>query len=409
MNLLGSLVYQFKIGLDLIVKYDALTIDTQVIYSNDLELDTGLVGQLSQFKDGLVKFLLSEITVRELHKPLNDKAKSTLDALNKAIKSGQSNRQFTEQQILDLEGTRDAMVKPYKHAASQLSEFAARTGAEMIAADTVDVKSLLDRYFKNEAPFASKSKKNEFPDAIALLTLECWAIQKQKRILAISNDGDWKSFADQSEYIDVVEDLGKALSILNELAEETIPLAQNVLALLSAPDPDPDLTGRIQSLLESAVEAESPYIEFDGPMPGEDEGACLSLVDFEITGLDDHSTKIDIVRVGTQGFAFRVPVHITANVHVEISFSIRDSIDKDYVPMGSTSVEQETEFDAFLLLEISHFLNDEEDDTSIIYNIDNVELLNSPSSIDLGYIDYSLAEPDYDFEIEHMLEDHERR
>ena len=45
--------------------YDALTIDTQVVYSNDLELDKGLVGQLSQFKDGLVKFLLSEITVRE--------------------------------------------------------------------------------------------------------------------------------------------------------------------------------------------------------------------------------------------------------------------------------------------------------------------------------------------------------
>ena len=143
-------------------------------------------------------------------------------------------------------------------------------------------------------------------------------------------------------------------------------------------------------------------------MPGEDEGATLSLVDFEIPGLHDDSTEIDIVRVGTQGFAFRVPVCITANVYAEISFSIRDSIDKDYVPMGSTSLEQETEFDAFLLLQVSHFLDDEEDEASVMYEIDNVELLDAPSSVDVGYIDYSLAEPDYDFEMEYMLEEQEK-
>lgn len=383
--------------------YDALTIDTQVIYSNDLELDTGLVGQLSQFKSGLVKFLLSEITVREIHKPLTEKAKASHDALNKAIKSGLSNGQLTEQQSNELGIVLDAMEKPSDHSKKQLAEFVAQTGGEVITADFVDIKSVLDRYFRNEAPFASKGKKNEFPDAIALLTLESWAAQNQKRILAVSNDGDWKAFADQSERIDVVNDLGKALSLLNELAEETVPVAKDVLALISASDPN--LTQSLRSQLEYAVETEFPYLEFDGPMPGEDEGVDLALVDFEIPGLDDQSTEIDIVRVGTQGFAFRVPVQVTANVRAEISFSIKDSIDKDYIPMGSTSVEQETEFDAFLLLEISHFLDDEEDENSIMYEIDNVELLDAPISIDLGYIDYSLAEPDYDFEMEYMLEE----
>ena len=72
--------------------------------------------------------------------------------------------------------------------------------------------------------------------------------------------------------------------------------------------------------------------------------------------------------------------------------------------MGSTSVEQETEFDAFLLLEISHFIDDE-DKKSVVYEIDNVELLDAPSSVDVGYIDHSLAEPDYNFEMEYMLEE----
>lgn len=388
------------------MKYDAITIDTQVVYSNDLELDTGLVGQLDQFKDGLVQFLLSEIIVREIHKPLTEKAKATHDALNKAIRAGRSNGQLSDLQCTELEAIRDGMARPSDHAKNQLSSFASRTGAEVVAADTVDVKPLLDRYFRNDAPFASKGKKNEFPDAIALLTLERWATENQKRILAVSNDGDWKSFAEQSDHIDVVEDLGKALEILNDLAEETVPLAMNVLGLVAAGDPD--LTQSLRSSLEYAVETETPYLEFDGPMPGEDEGASLSLVDFEILGVDDNSAEIDIVRVGTQGFAFRVPVRVTANVYAEVSFSIRDSVDKDYVPMGSTSVEQETEFDAFLLLEVSHFLDDEADEASVMYEIENVELLDAPSFIDVGYIDYSLSEPDYDFEMEYMLEEQDQ-
>ena len=194
--------------------------------------------------------------------------------------------------------------------------------------------------------------------------MQSWAIENKKRILAVSKDGDWKSFADECEHIDVVDDLGKALALLNELAEKTIPLAMSVLNKLATGNFE--TTQNFQTLLERAVEDEFPYVEFDGPMPGEDEGVSLSLLDFEIPGLDDKSTEIDIVRVGSQSFAFRVPAQITANVYAEISFSIRDSIDKDYVPMGSTFVEQEHKFDAFLLLEVSHFLNDEEDENSVI-------------------------------------------
>lgn len=383
--------------------YDALTIDTQVVYSNNLELDAGLVGQLNQFEGGLVQFLLSEINLREIHKALTDKAKSPHDALSKAIKSGLSNGQLEEAQQSALSGVLETMVKPLDHAKKQLEDFLYATGGEIVAADQADMKAILDKYFKNEPPFASKGKKNEFPDAIALLSLENWAIQNQKRILAVSNDGDWKTFADQSEHIDVVDDLGKALTLLNELAEETVPLAKEVLGLIHADDTD--LVRRLRSSLETEVESEFPYLEFDGPMPGEDEGTNMSLVDFEIHGLADGNTEIDIVRVGTQGFAFRVPTHIVANVYAEISFSIRDSIDKDYVPMGSTSVEREIEFEAFLLFEISHFLNDDEDEKPVKYEIENLELLGAPSSVDIGYIEYSLADDDYEFEFENMNEE----
>lgn len=378
------------------MSYDAITIDTQVVYSNGLELRTGLVGQLDQYKDGLVKFVLSEINLREIHKVLTDKAKSSHDALAKAIKSGSLNGQFQSDQVDVLKGVQNAMNEPNEHARQQLSDFLKKTGAEIVTADRAKLKPVLDKYFKNEPPFASKGKKNEFPDAIALLSLEAWAVDKGKKILAVSNDGDWKAFADQCRQIDVVDDLGKAMARLNDLAKETIPAAQKVLSAIEIEDTD--TIARLQTSLKHAIDLETPHIDFDSPMPGEYDSSILSLVSYQIEGMKDNTTEIDIVRVGTESFAFRVPVRITANLFVDISFSIRDSIDKDYVPMGSTSITREIDFSAHLLIECSYFLDDPDEASSVVYEIDDVELLGAPDSIDIGYIEYSLADDRYDFD-----------
>lgn len=384
------------------MSYDAITIDTQVIYSNGLQLDTGIVGQLDQYKDGLVNFVLSEITLREVHKALAEKAKSAQDSLTKTIKSGAANRQFETDQLATLNAVRDNMLTPSDHAKKQMTEFVAKTGAEIVAAERAEIKPILDKYFKNEPPFASKGKKNEFPDAIALLSLESWAKDKNRRILAVSNDGDWKTFADHCQHIDVIDDLAKAMALLNELAEQTIPKAKAVLNAIKVAHND--TVAMLQARLEFAVESEFIYLEFDSTFPGEEDGTSLSLVSYEIEGLDDGSTEIDVIRVGNGTFAFRVPASITAKVYADISFSIRDSIDKDYVPMGSTSIEQETDFSGYLLIECRYFLNDSNDENSITYEIEDVELLGAPASIDIGYVDYSLAEDDYDFDVESLQE-----
>lgn len=378
------------------MSFDALTIDTQVVYANSLELETGLVGQLDQFKDGLVEFLLTEINLREIHKALTEKAKISNDALSKAIRSGSLNGQFGEDQLDALKGVHEAMQLPNDHAKQQLADFLKNTGAEVVSAEQAQLKPILDKYFKNEPPFASKGKKNEFPDAIALLSLEDWAKKNGKKILAVSNDSDWKTFANQSQYLDVIDDLAKAMGLLNNLAAEMIPAAESVLSAIK--NEEPETVSRLQINLEHAVESEFPYVDFDGPMPGENDGSSLTLVSYEVEGLEDGSTEIDIVRVGTNKFAFRVPVLITAHLYADISFSIRDSIDKDYVPMGSTSIEQETEFDAHMLLRCSFFLEDPDDHNSTVYEIEDVELLGVPDTIDVGYIEYSLADEHYDFD-----------
>lgn len=383
--------------------YDALTIDTQVIYSNDLDLQDGLVGQLVQYKDGLVDFLISEITVREVHKALTEKARSTNDALAKAIKSGAANGQISDADVALLKAFHDAMAQPQDHARKQIAEFLKNTGAEIVSASRAEVKEVLDRYFRNEPPFSSKGKKNEFPDAFALLSIEAWAREKNKRILAVSKDSDWKSFAEQSQLVDVVEDLGKAMALLNELADSMVPLARAVLTEVG--NYDSATCELVDTLLEWSIANIFPYVDFDGPMPGELDSVSLELTGYEISGIEDQTTEIDVVRVGKESFAFRVPAHITANATADISFSVRDSIDNDYVPMGSTSVVREIEFDAFVLFDCSRLIGEGGSDDGGQSIVHSVEVVDAPKSIDFGYIDYSLAEDHYDFDIDTLYEE----
>ncbi|MGE3227869.1 MAG: PIN domain-containing protein [Hyphomicrobium sp.] len=378
--------------------YDALTIDTQTVYANGRHLDRGLVGQLVQFKDGLVQVILTEIVVRELHKMLAERAKAPLDALAKAIKDGTANGQVSDTQKASLQATLDVLASGKDHATQQLQDFVTATGAHIVPAEKAALKQVLSAYFSKTPPFSTQGKKDEFPDAISLLALEAWATETNKKVLAVSGDGDWKAFAAQSERIDCMDDLGAAMALLVQAAEASVAEARNVLACIASADP-PELKETLDAELARAVEDENPYAEFDSSMPGEDEGVTLAMLDYTVHGLEDGTTDIEIVRIRADGFVMRVPVTVTARAFVDVHFSIRDSIDKDYVPMGSTSIERDIEFEAFALIACTrHEVQTDAGATEVEYEIESAELVGAPQSVDLGYIDYSLADEDDEFD-----------
>ena len=61
--------------------YDAVTLDTNIFDENRLNLEGGMLQQLSQFKQGLTQFVLSEIVIGEIHRHLTDQAQKAKDAL----------------------------------------------------------------------------------------------------------------------------------------------------------------------------------------------------------------------------------------------------------------------------------------------------------------------------------------
>jgi hypothetical protein len=52
------------------MKYDAVTFDTQVVIRNGFNFNGGLLAQLSQFKNGPTRVVVSQMTVLEVLKHL---------------------------------------------------------------------------------------------------------------------------------------------------------------------------------------------------------------------------------------------------------------------------------------------------------------------------------------------------
>ena len=377
------------------MKYQAITIDTQVVYANGRHLDRGNIALLEQFRDGPIKFVLSEIVLRELVSLFEDKAKAPREALEKTIKDGDHNGQLTKTQKIQLESILAEMAIPKEHAKSQLKDFIAKTNAYIISAESAPMKPLLDAYFGATPPFSIKGKKNEFPDAISLLALENWAKTENTHVLAVSNDGDWKSFADKSDWIDCYDSVTSAVKVLLVGVESTEIEGRQVLQYLIDNDP-PELRADLEKFLRNATENENPHLEFTTDMQATEDYSSLTLLEFDFLHEDAGEIDISIVRVTESGFVMRVPVELKVNVEAEIGFFIHDSVDGDDVPIGSPTVEREITIDAYVLIHCSRY--NETEETSVDYEISEVELIEFPSSIDIGYVEYSLAgdDPDYD-------------
>lgn len=199
------------------MRYDRLTIDTSVFVKYGLNLEGGILKQLTQFNDSTETLILTDIVVKEVLVKLEKEAvlskKVLLDSLNRSINGlGFLPSRVEEVKSLLLENTDWNSI-----ADKRLNKFLKNSGAKIIkASEHVKIDSVFNKYFGNEPPFKENTKKNkEFPDAFALMCLENWAKEKEQKLICVSLDKDWIEFSKQSEYLDVVGELSEAISLIS--------------------------------------------------------------------------------------------------------------------------------------------------------------------------------------------------
>lgn len=362
--------------------YDAITIDTNTIKSLGFRFEAGLLGQFTQFNGGATTFILSDVVAREIRKHLVVQTNSDRDAALKALDRLKPMGLLPENHLLHKDALLGGILDANAAADQRITDFLSSSGAVGVSAGLCSAEEVMTNYFEGKPPFEeSGPKKHEFPDAVALLSLQKWAETTGKKVLAVSSDKGWAEFAKGSDYIDVEPDLGKALATLQMHTDGAMKTA---LALLSKAE-----NGSLPDIRETIEEQLGDLLrewEWDA------EGHSAYYYELDSTDIDldgfgfsrNGQFDLSIVRMGSNEIVVQVEVDVSAVAHAEFSLSVYDSIDKDMVSMGSVSLAKDVEFVATLLITIAG------DATGDIEQLEvhEVELVDALGSVDFGEIDH---------------------
>lgn len=353
----------------------AITIDTTEFHHFGYHLEARSLVSLEQFKATNIKVVLSEMVLGEVHAHMTQRmaeaAEKARTGINQFLKEWRHDR---DRGAIAAELGLD--VNPGASARALLDAFVRRVDAQTVSVDLgVSIRELHDRYFSARPPFSARSdKKNEFPDAMALLSLEAWARDSGRVVLAVSNDGDWAAFAEQSEHIVCLPKIAPALSLFNR--EESVFAARVAAGLRSG------AAARLHAAIESKLErlVEIFEVEANAPYFYEEEAGLSRVVSWRI----DDDTVFDIVASDGDSVTLAFQVKLEAEFKAHFTFLRWDSEDREYVKVGRSLEQIVDTLDVPITATVP--TGDGDDPEPI-----EVEAESWSVSIDFGYV-----EPDYE-------------
>jgi hypothetical protein len=353
-----------------------VTLDTTEFHHFGYHFEAKGLAALGQFNGTDISVLFSEVVINEVQSHIRDQLVETAEkarsGINQFLKEWRSDHELAA--IIAQLGLE---ADPIARAKELTDDFVQKIGAELVAVDngTFQIRELHDRYFSAQAPFSkSADKKNEFPDAMALLSLQGWAQQQEGMLLAVSSDGDWARFAEESPHLVVVPKIGPALNLFNRHdGVFAARLAANLRAGTAM-----SLHASVESELEHFIEifdieAQAPY--YYEAEPGESRIVGWSIKDdkpFDVLTSDEDTVTVSFI------------VSVEAEFHAYFTFSVHDSIDRDYVTIGGAHASQTEQFDVTIEAAVDR---DEGDDPDAL----EVESERWSVTVDFGYV-----EVDYD-------------
>lgn len=326
----------------------AITLDTSIFVRNAYRFEHGLLARLKQFNDTKVHVILSDVVAEEAKTHLTTKYTDTYSKTLAAINSASKAWQFTDVQRNDAINSLFGEGSPRQLAELKLSAFIESSAIGIVeSGDRVSVARILNDYFSAAPPFGkSAGKKNEFPDAFALQALEHWAKEKDLQLLVVSQDSDWLGYCKSSPHLVATDDLANALSYFHQNAEVACArlierFQQNVLPI---EDPIQDAVRDAMDRLTFTPEAISSFFYY------------AEVYDIDVTAIslqnDIKTLKPFKVIDKPQEDLLVVEATIKATVAVSASFdfSVIDPIDKDEIPIGSSSATSDVSMDLRIIL-----------------------------------------------------------
>jgi len=359
-------------------KIGAISIDTTIFEQYQFGFEMGVLAQMAQFGRLDADHLVFDTILHEIRSHLVTQADLNKAHVKNSLKP-LGNSWGIERDVRDK-----AMSLLFEDQAGKdrtqdrIETFVNVSSATTLAcADYVNLSDLLARYFDTRPPFGDKeAKKREFPDALTLMAIESWAAKNRKQVITVSKDGDWKRFCAESELVFFVDNLPEALSVFHVGADDALHLFKVALAQGVINNLDVDILEAINSQadkIEVEIEACANWYyeaELDQVNVSANPPFTEQLKVFEVINYEDNQLEL------------RTTVQADVTAQFVASFQQWDGIDKDYMSMGSATVEKTEVLELELIISVE-FTNGQ-------VALQHVELLPYRTTMDFGEI-----EPDW--------------
>lgn len=356
----------------------AISIDTSAVERYQYGFESGVLAAMSQFSRAETSHLVPDIVLHEMRSHLTAQADLIRAQVKNALKPlgnswGVDKGQRTEA-LRVLFGEQSGSTRTEE----RLQEFLDGSSATVLTcADFFGLPELISRFVETRPPFGNKeNKKYEFPDAIALLALEGWAAKNDTTVVAVSGDVDWKRFCADSVRVYYVDDLAHALSAFQADADDAAALFQLMLE-------EAKIDGLDGIILDAiGTQSDKISIDFEATASWYYEAELNQIEVSSDTPLAEQIKVFDVLEYEDNTLVLQTTLEIDVTAQFIASFQHWDSIDREYIGIGSTTLEQTEKLELDLVITVL-FENGSA-------TIDSVELLPASTGMDFGEI-----EPDW--------------
>ena len=339
--------------------YFAISIDTCIFRKLGYNFDHSLIKNLSELS-AIVDILIHEIVFREITSHLTEEIRTVDNNVKKAISELKRKKtDITEEQIKIINtmlqiGNENQIVN------KKLLNFSKITNCKILERyENFDIKRLIDDYFGNVFPFENKNdKKNEFPDAIILHSLENYSKHKKEqkienyKILIISEDKGWEKFAQNSKFLDHTNDLSSVYNAIFsfEISRKILQLIKHAFYL----QPNKLYDNLYDALLEKVdnflVDIITSFVSRDGiEVDRVDEEYQIDLQDIYLP----QKLSINTINLEEDRVIFVLPLILNIYVSAVFGFYLFNYHNNDYKEIDRKEESREKLFNFDITIELT--------------------------------------------------------
>ncbi len=203
------------------MKTKKIFIDTQAFMKQGFKFEGSVLKTIMNLgRSSLIEIYISEVVKREVINKISEKTTKATKLRSDLLKELSILESDLPKDIADTLKAIDE-IGIEEIGESRWIKFLDESKATILDPNEICNQELLSMYFNGEFPFSEGKKKDEFPDAISILSLKALMKDSDVPVYVISNDDDLKGFCSKEKLFTSLSQLSEFIDLYNR-AEESL-------------------------------------------------------------------------------------------------------------------------------------------------------------------------------------------